>query len=144
MIEHPMLTEVQAKILEIQANYDNYQIEFKVGDSVYCLGNTSDVYPARITLVQDFSNDGMEAGGLVYYWLVPENYQHLWWYDLYSFYKRLLKQTWLPPRIVGHAVLAGEDFFRTEDEARKFEVLSGLRYYLIDYFSLFQGKTENV
>lgn len=144
MIEQTMLNEVQAKMLEIQSNYDNYQVQFEVGDLVYVLGKYSDFYPAHILRVQDFSNGGEKAGGLVYYWLIPENYRHQWWYDLYFFYKRLFKQTWLPPRIIGHAVLAGEDFFRTEDEARKYEVLSGLKYYLIDYFSLFQGEKENV
>lgn len=129
-----LLAQVNARIAEIQANYDNNRVEFKVGDLVYVVASSPVL--ATIDLVQDFSKGGKLPGGLVYYWITRKTYRPLWWHPLFAYYKRLRKQVWLPPDCDGHAVLAGESFFRTALEAQEFEILDGLRYYLNDYLSL--------
>jgi len=130
--------KLNQEIKKIENCYNNYKIEFEIGNEVLYITNFGEVVRATISNIQDFSRGGTIQGGMIYYWIIPENakFTILNWIKLYTW---LLCSTFfpcqnwqfpLPKGYPGHAVLAGYEFFRTEREATLILLLNELHEIL--------------
>ncbi|MEY2701979.1 MAG: hypothetical protein RLY43_612 [Bacteroidota bacterium] len=82
---------LEYSIVKMQEPYNCYKQEFHIGDEVWIVKETTPA-KTKITEIYDHTNKGMVSGGIVRYGLNE----------------------------VDHLVNAGDDFFRTEDEAKKY------------------------
>ena len=132
------LTYIKLLIEEIEENYDVYKVEFLKGDIVYYINYNGDVIKATIDKVEGYYGYGQQdPNKLVYYWIIPENAKLSWYHNLRFWIACKIKRWYpQPPKeFPGHSVLAGEDFFRTKDEAEKFITLSYIYNELENYLS---------
>lgn len=123
--------DIENSIMDISQNYNPYLIEFAVGDEVWYAASVP--RKAVITAIDDYSEGGEIPGGLVYYWINFEGAK-LSIFDYIRYYWAYLKgSVYFPPKdFIGHAILAGEDIFRTKAEATIIGNLYNLRYHLIN------------
>lgn len=125
-----ILHDIRKEIQEIQKDYDNNKIEFKIGDTVYYYSKRQ-IIEGKIVDIDDYTNGGLIPDALVYYWVTPksicknliERVRYRW--------ALIRKKNYIPGRIFfTNGCLAGDDFFRTEKEADIMEILHHSEFYL--------------
>jgi hypothetical protein len=142
-----VLDDIITRCRVLDDNYDPKEQQFNVGDSVYYVNCYGKIIPAVIDQVENFGRTS-GPGGLIYYWIIPEGCK-------VSLYNRLKFQfcshiQWLPFKhkipecFPGHAVLPGDDIFRSEEDANKSLLLYNLKYSLQDYTKMLRNQIEEV
>ena len=126
---------------KIRNTYDITKQHFLIQDTVYYIDNHGYILKARVTEIADFSHGGTIPCGCIYYWIEPDgcrlswiNKVHFWitWILPYCVLYHVPKR-WrykIPPCFPGHAVTAGEDIFRSEEEAMQALLLNNAWYDL--------------
>jgi hypothetical protein len=123
---------IKQEIKKIESNYNNYEIEFNIGDRVWYLGY-EDIIQATVIDIDDWSEGGMIPGGMVYYWIEPDNAKLTFWDTLKYKYAHFLGKVYMPPKeFPGHAITAGYEFFRTKEEAIIVSNLYSAKNHLIE------------
>jgi hypothetical protein len=134
-----LLSEINTECEKLEKLYDPTIQHFNIGDLVYYVNPHGIIIPSVIDEIQNFQ-DTTGPGGFIYYWIIPEGCK----ISIFNKIKFWLSTNlpWLritynvPKWCPGHALLAGDDIFKTEDEAVKSLLLSNLKYNLTDYKNL--------
>ncbi len=126
-------SQVEQQILEIENTYDITKPEFEVGDVVYYNNPHGKVVPAIIDEVYKST----VKNSFVYYWTHEQGYEIGWWnkFTFFLLYNIpfLHFRYKVPKGYPGHGVLAGDDIFRTKEEAEDILLLYNLLDSLYDY-----------
>lgn len=128
-----LLSQLKNRAQLIEKTYKLTEVEFSKGDIVYYVNPQGDIVPAII----DDIRQGNQSGDFVFYSIHEEGAKISWW-NKFKFFL-LIKIPWLhfrydvPQGYPGHGVLAGDDIFRTEQEAEIILMLYNSIYNLVDY-----------
>jgi len=141
-----LISKVTARCEKLEKSYDPTVQHFNIGEMVYYVDPHGIITPSVIDEIQNFQ-DTTGPGGFIYYWIIPEGCK----VSIFNKIKFWLcvNLPWLrvthkvPECFPGHALLAGDDIFKTEDEAIESLLLSHLKYNLIDYKELLTKNTES-
>jgi hypothetical protein len=142
-----VLDDIISRCRILDDKYDPKEQHFNVGDSVYYVDCHGRIISAVIDEVEDFSRT-TGPGGLIYYWIIPEGCR-LTLFSKFKFYLCTHIQ-WLhlkhkiPECFPGHAVLPGDDIFKTEQDAIESLLLYNLKYSLREYTKMLREKTEGI
>lgn len=125
-----ILNDVHKEIQEIQKNYNNSKIEFKIGDTIFYIIQRT-IVKGKIVDIEDYTKGGLLPNALVYYWIRPKSICRNFIERVRYEWLKIRHKKYVPGNIfVTNYCLAGDDFFRTEKEADIMEVLYGLEFYL--------------
>lgn len=131
-----LLNDIHKEIIEIKNKYNNNKIEFKIGDIIYYYSKRQ-IIKGKIIDINDYTNGGLISDALVYYWITPK-----------SIYKKFIewvryrwavirKKDYIPGKLFfTNSCLAGDDFFRTKQEAITMEILHHSKFYLHELIEL--------
>ena len=125
--------QIYQQITEIENKYDSTKNEFEVGDIVYYLNPHGKVVPAIIDEVYKSTVNN----SFIFYWIHEQGYKINCW-NKFTFFLSynmpfLHFRYKIPKGYPGHGVLAGDDIFRTKEEAEDILLLYNLLNILADY-----------
>lgn len=125
--------QINNQIAEIENKYNITQQEFEIGDLVYYLNSHGEIVPAIIDEI--YLNN--TSGSFVFYW-IHESGSKIGWWNKFTFFL-LINIPFLqfrykvPTGYPDYGVLAGDDIFRTKEEAEDILLLYNLLNILADY-----------
>lgn len=129
---------------EFDEKYNEKTQHFNVGENVYYINNFGDILPA---IVEQIQNNNPSNGGLYLYWIRPEGCNITKWHKFKYWFKTTFTWLNLKCNIIngypGHAVLAGDDIFKTEEDAKYAITVYNAKYLLSDYLSLLEQESKN-
>jgi len=123
---------------KIYNSYNPHIKHFNVNDTVYYIPNYGNVMTAKIESIDDFTKNGTEPSGMIYYWIIPENcklsiFKKINFWLFLKFPKIKYK---IPNCFPGHSVVAGDDIFKTKEEAELYLQINFCYHSLSDYIGV--------
>jgi hypothetical protein len=129
-----MLDLVNSELDEISNKYNPGKIEFEIEERVWYISYSSEIVESTVVDIDDWSKGGTVYGGLVYYWIIPDNAKTTWIDTVKYRYSHLFGKVYMPPKeFPGHAISAGEEIFRTKKEAERALHLYFIRNSIDEY-----------
>lgn len=127
---------LEQQIAEIENKYEKTKQEFEVGDVVYYNNPHGKVVPAIVDEIYKVPKEKVE-GSFVFYWIHEQGYKINWW-NKFTFFLLfnipfLHFRYRIPKGYPGHGVLAGDDIFRTKQEAEDISLLYNMVYDITEY-----------
>lgn len=138
-----VIDHLKIKNQEFENKYNQLIQHFNIGETVYYIDNYGNVIPAVIESIYKPSTDG----GFIFYNIRPEGAKitkldkiKFW---LYRNCNWLNLKHEVPKGYPGHSVMAGDDIFKTEEEARYSVIISSAMYTLSDYIDLLKQNLDD-
>jgi len=131
-----ILNDIHKEIEKISYNYNNNKVEFKIGDTIYYYSNRQ-IIKGKILDIDDYTNGGLIPDALVYYWINPKSRCRHFIEKIRYRWAVIRKKDYIPGKLFfTNSCLAGDDFFRTKQEAITMEILHHSKFYLHELIEL--------
>lgn len=137
------IDHLKIKAEELEEKYPQNVQHFEVDETVYYIDKFGNITTAVIEEVQ---NTAPLDGGFYLYWVRPKGSKITIWNKIRFWL--VLNCTWfdlkhtVPQGYPGHAVNAGDDIFKTEEDANYMMVVYNSMYNLSDYLLLLKNELK--